>query len=244
MNKVLILLSMICFFSCGLNKKNIVNSSSEQLNLSELVENINKNTPSPSWTSIKGKINIKSENQKITLNTNIKIKKDSIIWVSVSLPIIGELFRGVITQDSIYYLDRKKSSYFQADHSYLNKYFISDSYFDLVNKIISSSTIFNDDINYKLSSGRHIIFSESSKYVIDPFSFLVNEYSLISSKKDSLKINYINHNLVDGYIYPKKINLSLKLEEEYNISLSYNKISLNKPQEFSFIIPKNYEKKP
>ena len=127
---------------------------------------------------------------------------------------------------------------------HVNKYFISDSYFDLVNKIISSSTIFNDDINYKLSSGRHIIFSESSKYVIDPFSFLVNEYSLISSNKDSLKINYINHNLVDGYIYPKKINLSLKLEEEYNISLSYNKISLNKPQEFSFIIPKNYEKKP
>lgn len=235
---------MICFFSCGLNKKNIVNSSSEKLNFNELVENINKNTPSPAWTSIKGKINIKSENYKITLNTNIKIKKDSIIWVSVSLPIVGELFRGVITQDSIYYLDRKKSSYFKADHTYLNKYFISDSYFDLVNKIISSSAIFNDDVNYKFSSGSHIVFSESSKYVIDPISFSVNEFSLISSNNDTLKINYINHYLVDGYTYPKKMNLSVKLDSEYNLSVSYNKISLNKPQEFSFIIPENYEKKP
>ena len=103
MNRIIILLFVICFFSCGINKKYNTSSYSNKFNLNELVENVNSSVPSPDWTSIKGKINIRSKSQKITLNTNIKIKKDSIIWVSVSLPIVGELFRGVITKDSIYY---------------------------------------------------------------------------------------------------------------------------------------------
>jgi hypothetical protein len=244
MNRIIILLFVICFFSCGINKKYNTSSYSNKFNLNELVENVNSSVPSPDWTSIKGKINIRSKSQKITLNTNIKIKKDSIIWVSVSLPIVGELFRGVITKDSIYYLDRKNSSYFIADHFYLNKFFTSDSYFYLANKIISSSTFFKNDIDYKFSEGRHIIFSQSSKYIIDPISFSINECSLISSSEDTLTINYLNYHLIDSYVYPKKINMRMVLDEEYNLSISYNKISLNKPQEFSFIIPKNYEKKP
>ena len=244
MNRLLILLLIICCFSCGINRKTISSLNSNTINLDKLIKNINSNTVSPDWTSIKGKIHFRSQNQKINLNTNIKIKKDSIIWMSVSLPIVGELFRGVITKDSIYYLDRKNSKYFENNHKYLNRFFTSNSYFELISQIISSSTIFSDSIEYKVLEGKHIVISDSCRYTIDPNTFTINEFLTSNVINDTLTIKYLNYHLVDEFLYPKKINISLRLEDEYNLSINYTKISLNKPQDFSFNIPENYEKIP
>jgi len=53
-------------------------------------------------------------------NLNIRIRKDSVIWISASL--IGlEGFRAYITQDSVQVLDKLHREYYAGDYAYLSK---------------------------------------------------------------------------------------------------------------------------
>ncbi|MBC8085117.1 MAG: DUF4292 domain-containing protein [Hymenobacter sp.] len=53
-------------------------------------------------------------------NLNIRIRKDSVIWISASL--VGfEGFRAYITQDSVQVLDKLHREYYAGDYAYLSK---------------------------------------------------------------------------------------------------------------------------
>ena len=62
----------------------------------------------------------KAQFEQQTGNLNIRIRKDSVIWISASL--IGfEGFRAYITQDSVQVLDKLHREYYAGDYAYLSK---------------------------------------------------------------------------------------------------------------------------
>ena len=109
---------VIILSSCNLFKKsnienNLLNDSS--LLEKELIKKINSQNISPDWTSLNSKIKVNKEGQEVTINAHIRIKKDSIIWISVKAPLGIEIFRTMITSDSIYYMNRMNKNYFIKD---------------------------------------------------------------------------------------------------------------------------------
>ena len=69
----------------------------------------------------KTKITYLDDKQNLNANATIRIKKDSIIWISVTPGLGIEMLRAVILQDSICVIDRMNKSYYTYDFDSLSK---------------------------------------------------------------------------------------------------------------------------
>ncbi|MBC6990991.1 DUF4292 domain-containing protein [Hymenobacter sp. BT491] len=76
------------------------------------------------YLTAKGKAQIEANGEKPpTVNITLRMRKDSIIWISASVSPIGEVGRVFITRDSVKLLNRLQKEYYSGNFSYLSKRF-------------------------------------------------------------------------------------------------------------------------
>ena len=96
MNKLFLYLFLILIFSSCSIKIREIDYSKAPKNAKELIAKVISKNKIPEWLSLQGKINLIKDEKAITLNINIKCRKDSLIWASVSAPFGIELFRTML----------------------------------------------------------------------------------------------------------------------------------------------------
>ena len=80
-----------------------------------------------------------SDSGKTTsFNGTIRIKKDSIIWVSLSVVLGIELVRIQITKDSVYFMNKIKDEYFIREIDYISNAFQVDVNYEILQSIITN----------------------------------------------------------------------------------------------------------
>ena len=159
--------------SCNIRKELPIEEISK-ININEIIKSINVNEIDANWLSLKGRIKIKSNEDKFALRINLKIRKDSLIWASINAPIIGEINRIMITQDSLYMINRSNSTWLIQPIEEIKKKIGSEISYNDIERIITSSvkvpeknylsTIINKDLVIKdnLDSTTYIIESQKS----------------------------------------------------------------------------------
>ena len=236
MNKLYItaLLSVIILSSCNLLKKsNTDNNSSNNISLSEkeLIKKINSQNISPEWTSLNSKIKVNKEGQEVTINAHIRIKKDSIIWISVKAPLGIEIFRTMITSDSIYYMNRINKNYFIKHISHIREVVKADVSFIKLQEIIFASPNIT------------VLNSNKENYEILKDIFRVYKMELQEEEDKKVSIRYSDYKVfsdIGGLYFPEKIFIDVKSEEVFTAEINYTKIKFNKTASISFKIPKSY----
>jgi hypothetical protein len=103
----------------------------------------------------------KGDSVKGSFDVTLRIRKDSVIWMSVSA--LGGLYkvaRILITQDSVFFInyhsnrDDGKGTYFKEDFSHLNKELQADLDFDMLqNILIGNSVTFYEEKDHLRSYG-------------------------------------------------------------------------------------------
>ena len=78
--------------SCNIKKELTVNDYST-ISVEDVITKVNSTTPSYKWLSIRGKLKVNTQAGGVPLGFNLKIAKDSLIWISITAPIIGEVNR-------------------------------------------------------------------------------------------------------------------------------------------------------
>ena len=236
MNKLYItaLLSVIILSSCNLLKKsNTDNNSSNKISLSEkeLIKKINSQNISPEWTSLNSKIKVNKEGQEVTINAHIRIKKDSIIWISVKAPLGIEIFRTMITSDSVYYMNRMNKNYFIKHISHIREVVKTDVSFIKLQEIIFASPNIT------------VLNSNKENYEILKDIFRVYKMELQEEEDKKVSIRYSDYKVfsdIGGLYFPEKIFIDVKSEEIFTAEINYTKIKFNKTASISFKIPKSY----
>ena len=236
MNKLYItaLLSVIILSSCNLFKKsnienNLLNDSS--LLEKELIKKINSQNISPDWTSLNSKIKVNKEGQEVTINAHIRIKKDSIIWISVKAPLGIEIFRTMITSDSVYYMNRMNKNYFIKHISHIREVVKADVSFIKLQEIIFASPNIT------------VLNSNKENYEILKDIFRVYKMELQEEEDKKVSIRYSDYKVfsdIGGLYFPEKIFIDIKSEEGFTAEINYTKIKFNKTASISFKIPKSY----
>lgn len=225
---------VIIFYSCNLFKKsNIENNLLKESSLleKELIKQINLKNISPDWTSLNSKIKVNKEGQEVTINAHIRIKKDSIIWISVKAPLGIEIFRTMITSDSVYYMNRMNKNYFIKHISHIREVVKADVSFIKLQEIIFASP--------------NITFLNSNKenYEILKDIFRVYKMELQEEEDKKVSIRYSDYKVfsdIGGLYFPEKIFIDVKSEEVFTAEINYTKIKFNKTSSISFKIPKSY----
>ena len=263
---ILIIATLVCYAgiisSCSSSKK-ITGSKIKEMSANRLMREINAN--SFDFESLQAKVGIKveTEDNAFNLKGQLKMKKDSILWASITLPLGLEVARIKVTTDSIFFINKSNKSYLaeqtksfnylqniNADINTIQSVFTGNIF--LINKK-SDNNVFIKDNKYNLLSKENITFI-NNKYkknftinkniIIDPTLFRITKYEIINNEDSDygLTIDYSNFIEIKGKYLPSIIKINISTEEKMYITITYSNISTNNNTQYNFSIPKKYER--
>ena len=202
----------------------------------------------------KSKIKYLDDNQSMNANAHIRIKKDSIIWISVTPGLGIELLRAIILQDSIHVMDRMHKTYYSFDFASLSTKLNFKVDYNMLEAILFGNLIQERSKNDRIDKDEnyYILTQKNGDLQIDNY---VNSKSMKiekvhieeGPKKNQLAINYHNFQFLDTYFLPFDYSINLLYNENNRsvntqVNISYNKAVIsNKKLRFPFNVPNKYE---
>lgn len=264
---IAIIMALFTFFSCKVQEKDNVKVKIRPRSSKFLVNKLLQNEFEFNTISAKAAVAITdSSGKKTSFKTHIRVKQDSVIWMSIT-PLLGiEVARVVITKDTVKLMNRTKSEYFIGDFNYINKLFGADlDYqmleallignsleFEMNDKVRSSvdrkkdlyylSTVKKRKLKKELEKDKDKLKQQAQALWLDPITFKITEIVLSSSENDNtLTGKYSDFKEYGSQFIPYDMNFILQSKSTVTIDAEYSKFSVGKSLSFPFKIPSKYE---
>lgn len=228
----------------------------------------NPNTPLPSELQIQNadfnyftsssKVKFSNNSQSISATANIRIKKDSIIWISLTPGLGIEAARGIITQDSLKFVNRLNQEYATYDFKELSKKLNFDINYHLLQSVLLG------DMPRPLAPGDQvkkqdiyfIIAQKEGKARINNFIdarlMKVERVDVTESnhnqRNNTLNLQYQDFQRLSDQLFPFKNIISLQYQskgqrQKTQINIQHKKANLvDETLRFPFSIPSKYER--
>ncbi len=204
----------------------------------------------------KAKLNYLENNERQNAKANIRIKKDSVIWVQFAG--VGGIEGGriLITKDSLIMIDRINKAIHAFDYNELTNRYKFDIDYKLIEAMILGNMPFEVEKKDKISK-QNDFFLVKQKNGLSSIENYVNRETQKLEKltieqnatKNSMNLSYTDFNTVSEALFPFNSSVTLKytnknktLFTEINLDFSRAEIP-EKPLKFPFSIPAKYERK-
>ncbi|MEI6900627.1 MAG: DUF4292 domain-containing protein [Bacteroidota bacterium] len=219
------------------------------------------------FTTFSAKLSAEYINQKDkkSFGGQIRILKDSVIWLSFA-PVLGiEVMRIMITQDSVKFINRINNTYFSGDYKYVNNFLNTNIDFDILQSFLIGNDLsfyengkFKaslDKSQYKLSTAERM---KLKKFVrnsqenlriliqniwIDPETFKITQADVKEIRRPTIKLqaSYIAFEKVEEQLFPKDLEFLVDADNKINVKVDFSKITINAPLTIPFKIPPSYK---
>jgi hypothetical protein len=203
------------------------------------------------YLNIKSKVDFSAGGEVQSFPVNIHIKKDSIIWLSIVVGLEGA--RGIITKDSVIFLDRLHRTYYKYDFASLSKQFNFNINYDLVQSIlIGNMPIKKRETDEVLKQESVFVIKQREGFVqienvIAEANLKLQKVNASDETGDSkMGIDYANFLIISELMFPQEIRTKIDAKKDgkllqTSINLQHNKIEvLEQSPGFLFSIPKSY----
>jgi len=214
----------------------------------------------------KADVKVKQKDQQNSFKANIRIKKDSLIWISIT-PLLGiEMARVLITEDSVKVINRLNREYFIGDYSYVNKRFNVELEFDIIQAMLIGNAVdFEENEKLQFATDKQFYYlgnlkkrkakkaddkpgrigKEDEELIslwLDPENFRIAKllYSDLSADRFLLG-EYSNFSEVNDQLLAKELSFDFQSKKPATINIDYSRVSLNESIKFSFNISSKYE---
>lgn len=124
-------------FACKTNKNVVITKPAtlpkvKNYGIGKLIDSITSNYISYDTLSVKFKLKVDLSDESHNIDGVFRIKKDSLIWISLMAPLGIEAARVMLTQDSIYFMNKLKKEYFIKPYSlFENNYHVELTFNDI-----------------------------------------------------------------------------------------------------------------
>lgn len=180
----------------------------------------------------------------------VRVKKDSLIWMSLRGPLGIEGFRVLVSPDSVKLLNLLKKTVEYRSIDFLQQVSGLPLNFSALQDILVGNPVFIDSNiqSYTSDSNRSQILM-TGKIFKHLAIFNNNDYKIVESKLND--INHINRAcdiIYGGYengaggLFSTERKISLNDESKLDISLNFKQYSFNQPVTFPFNISDNYRR--
>jgi hypothetical protein len=204
------------------------------------------------YLKAKSKIAIVKDGKTDNVGANIRMKKDSIIWLSVTYGVLGEIARALITTDSAFISAFNQKTLKREYHKYSFAELSQEHNFDLNFNIIQSAIIGSQPVKkkYKLSKdkGFFLLKQKEGRVTIDNYVGEVDrklkkvmlEDELPTKRK--MTLDFEDFTTLNQYLFPYSSVLTLDVQSPDDqkfyqtlIQLKHTKVELlEQPLEFPF----------
>ena len=250
MNKFLVI-SLGLLLSIGACKREAVPTVSRE----ELKELTIKDVDF-SYLTTRSKINFNDGDRNLGATANIRIKKDSIIWFSVTPGFGIEVARGIVTQDSLFLMNRLEKNYYAYSFQELsNKLNVQVSY-DVLQSALLGDMIRpisrGDEI--KRQEGKTLVKQKEPK--VDILNYISNENLKLTKvvlqdkgASNSLTLDYADFQAQDTKVIPFSSTISASYQDNQQlktttVAFKHNKAEFSESAlSFPFDIPDSYDRK-
>jgi hypothetical protein len=267
---ILFFFSVLAFSSCtlfrggGTSSDAIVSSGSNNSKELTPVISMLKNAVTHSDLSYSAVINLKAGGTDNSVNANVRIRKDSVIWISARK--MGfEIGRLMMTVDSVWVMDRINNRYFAGDYLFFRKQFNIDLDYNLMESLMLGNPLTNwsdDPVNIDCNAGKTCRIEYPGRYRVNQPAgraegSTTTDHSLVISTatgrilEQILSIRYENRKITAKYDAFKNVThqqIATKTELSVDnqgvvteIGILADGFKAGEPNTFPFTIPASYK---
>lgn len=216
------------------------------------------------FISAKFKLELIIDKKKTSFKGQIRLKRDSLIWVSFS-PLLGiEVARMMITQDSVKFINRINDTYFLGDYDFVNDFLESSIDFDIL-----QSFIIGNDLKYyevgrfkaSIDGGEYKLLATSRNKVkryfrnhelpkiliqniwLSPESFKISRIDLkeVNNDNKKLDVKFNDFKYIEGQLFPHYLQYEISSSEtQILVDVVFSKVEINEKLRFPFRIPERF----
>lgn len=199
--------------------------------------------------SSKVKVGYSDDNRKLDFSAFIRMKKDSVIWVSIIAALNIEAFRVMITPDSVVILDKLNRTVQHKPLSYLQGItHVPFDYHTLEDLIIGNPVYLDKTIVAYADQGEKLSLSTVGEAFKHYLTVGKADLNLLFSKLDDVdqsrsrtaNLAYSEYVAAGNWMFAGLRNITLSEKTKLEINLDFKQVEFEKPMTFPFSIPKNY----
>ena len=244
MNNSLIGILIICTLSACVGPKDLINSSSKSV--SHILKNVQKKGAEVDWFTAQIKGQAQLNDKTYPISAQLRMRQDSVIWISVSAVLGLEAARIHLTPDSVKLINRLNSTYFIGDVKELTKrYNLHLSFYEIQNLMLGKYSFSNPNLFKLLPSEQdYLLFADTDTAIYTlrlNSEFLPLEINSVQQDSISFKLSYSSFVVVHEEWLPQNTDLQvLTPNNDLNFTYSYSKMLVNRPKKIKFSIPSSY----
>lgn len=206
------------------------------------------------YFSSKTKFKYKDANNRSKATANIRIKKDSLIWFTLTNGVV-EGMRGKITQDSVVLIDRVNKKVIRYNYDDLRTEFNFEFNYDLFQAVLIGDMPFDvsKDDDLMKQNDNYLVSQETGDLIVEnkissKTRRLENLKASTLKDKNTLELKYNDFKLLEEKPFAYKALMILThfpegKKQEVTIDIEHNRVKIEtKPLSFPFRIPSRYER--
>ena len=192
------------------------------------------------------------DGKKYDVNVFIRMKKDSLIWISVNGALGIEGMRVLIDKDSVRILNKLDKEYQVRSLEYLQEVAALPLDLRTVQELIIGNPVFLDTnlVSYSIE-GNNITLLSEGKWFKHLISMNNNDHLVLHSKLDDVDvlrsrtcfINYSDYETDKGVKFSTDRTISVTAKTKLDIKLNFKQYEFNETLSYPFSVPKNYKRK-
>ena len=218
------------------------------------------------YLNAKFSISYREDKKETNLKGQLRMKNDSIVWISFS-PALGiEAARIALTNDSIKFINRLNKKYFKGKYSLLDSLLNTTIDYSILQAMIIGNDITQYDVSkYRASidGGLYRITIQErrkiKKYLrgedidsrvlvqniwLDPDNFRIRKLDLKElndGDNKRLEVIYEDYMQVGDQLFPDRLKITVQSQKTIIIDVNFIKVVVDEPLSFPFKIPRKYK---
>jgi len=262
---ILILPALLVFVSSCKSTHTVLKKPLKEHKFDYLYSRMLENQISFDYLNAKFSVVYQKEKKKTDLRGQLRIRKDSIIWVSLSLALGIEAARISLSNDSVKFINRLNKTYLLGEYTMLDTLLRTSIDYSIVESMIVGNDLTQYDVaKFKASvdGGLYRITIQKRtkirKYMkrgdidtkvlvqniwLDPENFKIRKIEIkeLGDDNKKLQVFYNKYQAVNNQLFPSEVRIEIIAENKITIDISFGKTEINQFLKFPFRISKKYQ---
>ena len=248
------------------SKKQVLKASLKDYGFSYLYSQMLENQMQFDYLNAKFTLVYDQEKNRTNLRGQLRIRNDSLIWMSFT-PALGiEAARVMLSNDSIKFMNRLNKTYFTGKYELVDSLLNTTIDYSLLQAMLIGNDLTQYDVKkYKSSIDngyyrmtirerrkikRYIRKGEIDARVLvqqiwlDPETYRIARIDIKEQGEEDnnkLRVYYQDYIEVDGQLFPSKMRIEVVSNKSIFIDVEFNKVVINNSLSFPFNIPSKYD---
>lgn len=245
-----IISAFLIVFLIGCKSKQSVTTAAanENTEVTKVINGHYKNVHDFTTLNIRANAKYEDEKQSHSMNADIRIKKDEIIWINIKFLGIP-MAKAMITPTKVSYYEKINNTYFEGDFSMLSNWLGTDLDFNKVQNLFLGKAI--DDLTkdkwisevvekmFKLSLPNDS--DVAKEFYFEGANYLLKKETINqASKNRNLEIRYPSYKEDKGMFLPNEINIKAEQKDKITIDIEYKNTTFNENLSYPYSVPSGY----